>query len=79
MSFLAEAKTQVQTSGRPQTKLLEIERKLGKKEYKEFLSACHDPDITASAIARALHNRGVRVSINWVAKLIKGMANNDDK
>lgn len=70
MSFLNEAKEEAQVPiGRKPSKLAEIEKKLGAKQYKEFVIACKDEGISSAGISRALKKRGVSIASNTVAYL----------
>lgn len=70
MSFLNEAKEEAQVPiGRKPSKLAEIEKKLGPKQYKEFVVACKDEGISSAGISRALKKRGVSIASNTVAYL----------
>jgi 3-methyladenine DNA glycosylase Tag len=52
----------------------EIAKKLGQKEFKEFLTALSDETITSAAIERALAKRGVKCTGNTIIKF-RRMAN----
>lgn len=70
MSFLNEAKEEAQVPiGRKPSKLAEIEKKLGPKQYKEFVVACKDEGISSAGISRALKKRGVSIASNTVSYL----------
>ena len=79
MGFLAEAQNQHKGMGRNATKQAEIEKKLGPKDYKEFLIALEDPTITSAAVARALKNRGIECAPNTIQKIRERMTSNDSK
>ena len=78
MSFLDEVKSQGKGLGRAPHKMDEIAKKLGQKEFKEFISALKDQTITAAAIERALGKRGVKCTGNTIIKFRRELANGND-
>ena len=79
MGFLAEAQNQSKTTGRHATKMAEIEKKLGPKDWKEFLEALSDHSISCAAIARAIQNRGIEIADNTILKMRNRMSANVNK
>jgi len=79
MAFLNEAKAEADAKlGRKPSKLAEIQSKLGAKEYKEFVVACLDKNITSAGISRALKKRGVKCAPNTVAYLRAQLEEDDN-
>jgi hypothetical protein len=79
VGFLAEAKSQHIATGRNRTKEIEIQNKLGPKDYQEFLAAMKDPEITSAAISRALKNRKIDCAPNTIGTIRGRMKSDDNK
>lgn len=78
MSFLSEVKADHNGTGRAPYKLAEIEKTLGPKEFKEFLTALADPTISSAAIERALAKRNIKCTGNTIIKFRKDLANGNN-
>jgi len=75
VGFLDEAKTFSLLSGKHD----EIRAKLEPKDYKEFVAALRDPEISHVGIAKALKKRGIECAPNTVARIRERINKNVDE